>query len=153
MNPDKLHFHIVIDEWALNVESNLDSVLTTLTSSDLLKQADIVSEFKQTFLHEGWQTFMKDLIPKEIEHIFPLTLGHNDILDGNILMNTQDNRQLLIIDYEYTNWSPMGTDIAKYFNEVMMDHQSRNGIVCYLDNMLTYTELKQVCRAYLTRYY
>lgn len=106
-------------------------------------------------MHEGWQTFLRELVPKDVEHIFPVTLGHNDILDGNILMNVFDNRKLLIIDYEYTSWSPMGYDIGKYFNEVMMDHKhpSGTGIVCYLDNMLSYAELAKVCKAYLARFY
>lgn len=84
-----------------------------------------------------------------------MTLGHNDPLDGNILMNVNNNRELMLIDYEFTNWSPMGFDIGKYFNEVMMDHRNPNGsgIVCYVDNIPSYQEIAHVCRVYLSRFY
>lgn len=137
------------------MEARIDSVITALTAAGHHENATIVSSIKETFLFEGWNQFFNDFVPKTVEHVFPVTLGHNDVLDGNILMNLHDNQKLMLIDYEFTMWSPMGYDLGKYLNEVMMDHRNPNGtgIVCYVNNILSYAEVAQVSRVYLSRYY
>ena len=37
-------------------------------------------------------------------------------------MNYEDNRKLMIIDYEYAGWNPMAMDLANYLNETMLDN-------------------------------
>lgn len=71
-------------------------------------------------------------------------------------MNRSDNREIIMIDYEYGGWNPMAYDIANYMNETMLDNSYpfKNGIATYLDNVLTFdNELSKMASTYLSRYY
>lgn len=85
----------------------------------------------------------------------PIVLCHNDAQENNILIKHEDNRQLLIIDYEYGGWNPMAMDLANYINETMLDNSypSKNGIAWYLENCMTHQEVQTMAEAYLTRYF
>jgi thiamine kinase-like enzyme len=99
--------------------------------------------------------YYERLMPVVDERTFPVAFSHNDCLELNWLMNTKDNRNLLLIDYEYGGWNPMAMDLAHYLNETMVDGAQHDGnkITLYEENMLTYDEVSSMARAYLSRYY
>lgn len=86
---------------------------------------------------------------------FPIVLAHNDAQENNILMKLDNNRDLLIIDYEYAGWNPMAMDLANYLNESMLDNSypAGNGIGWYIENCMTTGELREMTQAYLTTYF
>jgi hypothetical protein len=95
-------------------------------------------------------------LPEDLENaVFPLVLAHNDAQENNILMNFEDNRQLMIIDYEYSGWNPMAMDLANYLNETMLDNSYpfQNGIAWYLDNCMDTEEVQKMTEEYLRCYF
>lgn len=87
--------------------------------------------------------------------MFPIVLAHNDAQENNILMSLANNRDLMVIDYEYAGWNPMAMDLANYLNETMLDnaHPFKNGIHCYPQNCMTRPELTQMASSYLQVYF
>ena len=51
-----------------------------------------------------------------------VVLGHNDAQENNVLIHSQNNEDLILIDYEYGGWNPIGFDIANYINECVCDN-------------------------------
>ena len=53
-------------------------------------------------------------------------------------MNFADNRNLMLIDYEYAGWNPMAMDLANYIGETILEnaYPLDNGINWYLDNIM-----------------
>lgn len=70
-------------------------------------------------------------------------------------MNFKDNRELMIIDYEYSGWNPMAMDLANYVNETMLDNSYpfENGIAWYLDNCMDSQEVNLMSKEYLKCYF
>ena len=54
-------------------------------------------------------------------------------------MSLPDNRNIILIDFEYAGWNPMAMDIAVFINETMNDNSfpGRNGIKWYTDNIMS----------------
>jgi len=69
-------------------------------------------------------------------------------------MSLEDNRSLMIIDYEYAGWNPMAMDLANYINETMLDnaYPQGNGIAWYLDNCMAQPEIEHMVSQYLLVY-
>lgn len=126
-----------------------------LIADGQLENAKTIDLVTSTFLFEGFYDHFSKLIPQVDEESFPVTFCHNDCLEANFLMNISNNRELIIIDYEYGGWNPMAMDIANYLNETMIDncYPEKNGIEWYLDNILDTQELTKMATAYLSRYY
>jgi thiamine kinase-like enzyme len=78
------------------------------------------------------------LIPLNDDSPFPIVLAHNDAQENNILMNLADNKNLMLIDYEYAGWNPMAMDLANYIGETVLEnaYPLENGINWYLDNVM-----------------
>ena len=74
---------------------------------------------------------------------FPVVLCHNDAQENNILMNSLNNLELIIIDQEFAGWNPMAMDLANYLNETMIDnaYPFDNGIAVYPQNALSDAEI------------
>jgi thiamine kinase-like enzyme len=70
-------------------------------------------------------------------------------------MNLVNNRELLVIDYEYAGWNPMAMDLANYLNETMLDNSypGKNGIAWYTENCMSMAELQEMSANYLTCYF
>lgn len=119
---------------------------------------------ERTFLFDGYAEYFESLIPKpgQPSHFdanfinpFPNVLTHNDAHQNNILMSLPDNRDLILIDFEYAGWNPMAMDIAVYINETMNDNSfpGRNGIKWYTDNIMSDYEQDLLINTYLARYF
>lgn len=87
--------------------------------------------------------------------MFPLILAHNDAQENNILIKFDDNRKLLLIDYEYAGWNPFAMDLANYVNETMLDNSypGKNGIAWYLENCMQGEEVETMATHYLKRFF
>ena len=70
-------------------------------------------------------------------------------------MNLRDNRNLMLIDYEYAGWNPMGMDLANYINETILENAFPldNGINWYLDNCMELPEIEKMVKEYMGTYY
>lgn len=70
-------------------------------------------------------------------------------------MSTNDNRELILIDYEYAGWNPMAMDVAVFINETMNDNSylGKNGVEWYTDNIMSEHELEHFVKCYLTQYF
>ena len=70
-------------------------------------------------------------------------------------MSRTNNRELILIDYEYAKWNPMAYDIANFVNESMVDnaYPAKNGVAWFPDNMLTVSEIAKMGSHYLKCYY
>lgn len=82
---------------------------------------------------DGLEPSKKQPIQKKLIHILhilekakpkgdKLYLSHNDFYYRNVLFDTEKN-QYALIDFEYSNFNPMGYDIANFLNELMMDYE------------------------------
>lgn len=82
-------------------------------------------------------------------------MAHNDGQECNILTSTENNRNLLLIDFEYSGWQCMAHDLANYLNECVLDnaHPSGNGIELYMENDPTDHEVQALLTRYLRNYY
>ena len=109
---------------------------------------------EKKFLFEGYQQFFQNLIPQN-EELFPLVLAHNDVQENNILMNLSDNRNLMLIDYEYAGWNPMAMDLANYISETILEnaYPYGTGINWYLDNIMQQSELESMIKTYMNKYF
>jgi choline kinase len=110
----------------------------------------------QTFLFEGYNDHFMQLIGDQSEDaVFPVVFCHNDTLENNILINLNDNKKLIMIDYEYGGWNPMAMDLANYLNETMLDNSypEKSGIAWYLENCMTHEELKKMATSYMSTYF
>lgn len=105
---------------------------------------------EETFLFEGYVQHFEKLIPKS-SAVFPIVLAHNDAQENNILIHQEDNRRLMLIDYEYGGWNPMAMDLANYVNETMLDnaYPGKNGVAWYEENCMTIEELEKMAARYL----
>eukprot|EP00931_Biecheleriopsis_adriatica_P054998 TRINITY_DN32429_c0_g1_i1.p1 TRINITY_DN32429_c0_g1~~TRINITY_DN32429_c0_g1_i1.p1 ORF type:complete len:459 (+),score=89.31 TRINITY_DN32429_c0_g1_i1:89-1465(+) len=56
------------------------------------------------------------------------TLCHNDLHEGNILLNDHGSGQLHLIDFEYAGWGPRGYDIGNFFCEMSVDNFSADSL-------------------------
>lgn len=90
------------------------------------------------------------MIPKSDK--FPIVLGHNDCQELNFILS---NERILLIDYEYSDWSPMAWDLANYFIETMLDNSQPESKGDYIrfDNMMTRKELNNMATRYLQKFY
>ena len=118
----------------------------------------ILEKLEEEFLTEGYLETYKKMIPFPLgsneEETFPIVLLQNDVQENNIMMKLDNNRELILIDYEYSGWGPIAMDLAAYFNETMLDNSytvGRGGV--YLDNCMTIQELKAMVSAYLATYF
>lgn len=96
-------------------------------------------------MFEGYQDHFKSLIPEQNE-LFPIVLCHNDVLENNILMKVNNNKDIMLIDYEYSGWNPMAMDLANWINETMLDNSfpEKNGIELYLNNSMEKDEVREM---------
>lgn len=94
-------------------------------------ELEILRQFEQEFLFEGYEEYFKSLI--HASDVFPLVFCHNDINENNILMSRQNNGELILIDYEYAKMNPMSFDIGNYLVQTMTDnsHPGKSGVACY----------------------
>jgi thiamine kinase-like enzyme len=56
----------------------------------------------------------------------PVIFGHNDMQEGNILVERNDNGEisrLVIIDFEYCSYNYRGFDLANHFCEWMYNYK------------------------------
>jgi thiamine kinase-like enzyme len=51
-----------------------------------------------------------------------MVLCHNDGQENNILVHSEDNERLILIDFEYGGFNPIGYDLANYWNECICDN-------------------------------
>jgi len=99
-----------INEW-LDIAENLDF------SDDPKKLA-------------AFQKFDFGELRKEVEAVktaaaplkSPIVFAHNDLLSGNIMVpldttSPNENHQMTLIDFEYSDWAPRGYDIGNHFCE------------------------------------
>ena len=118
-----------------------------------------MDQLEKTLLFDGYLEYFNELIPipeeDNSEAKFPLVLCHNDAQENNLLMGIAENRQIMVIDYEYTGWNPMAMDLAHYLNETMLEnaYPLKNGINWYTDNILEPTEVDRFCQKYLEAYF
>lgn len=49
-------------------------------------------------------------------------LNHNDLQENNILINSLNNEDLVLIDLEYACLGPIALDLASYLNETVFDN-------------------------------
>ena len=70
-------------------------------------------------------------------------------------MNLSDNRNLMLIDYEYAGWNPMAMDLANYFCETIKDnaYPYGTGINWYLENIMLQSELESMIKTYMKKYF
>jgi thiamine kinase-like enzyme len=70
-------------------------------------------------------------------------------------MNLADNRNLMLIDYEYAGWNPMAMDLANYISETILEnaYPLGNGINWYLDNVMQQPELESMIKTYMVKYF
>ena len=57
-----------------------------------------------------------------------------------------DNEKMILIDFEYAGFGPIGYDIANYWNECVCDNQSLN---YYYSNFPGSDARKEMCNMYL----
>ena len=89
---------------------------------------------------------MKALVPRE-----QICLSHNDVLEGNILVNLTDNTEIMLIDYEFGMWNPEYYDLANYLNEWCCDnaHPDQNCCIAYyIENWPTLAEIQELTKHY-----
>jgi len=55
-----------------------------------------------------------------------IVLCHNDLHEGNILVNSSGSGELYLIDFEYAGWGPRGYDIGNHFCEMSVDNFSED---------------------------
>ena len=154
---NNLFIHQVIKIWGPQLQAQISQMKQKLSQEGQTKNLQIVEMVHKTFLFEGYQQFFENLIPQNDseENPFPLVLAHNDAQENNILMNHTDNRNLMLIDYEYTGWNPMAMDLADYFTETVLEnaYPYGNGINWYLDNIMQQSELESMVKTYLAKYF
>ena len=70
-------------------------------------------------------------------------------------MNLTDNRNLMLIDYEYAGWNPMAMDLANYISETILEnaYPYGTGINWYLDNIMQQFELESMIKTYMNKYF
>lgn len=164
LNKDKLFVHQVIQEWGPTLLGKLDAIREALKakaegSEEMARRLETVDLIEKNFLFEGSGEQFTKLVPipeqDQESAKFPLVLAHNDAQENNILMHRADNRNLMVIDYEYAGWNPMAFDLANYINETMLDnaYPLDNGIAWYLDNCMTDQEARAMTVVYMRRYY
>ena len=70
-------------------------------------------------------------------------------------MNIEDNRNIMLIDYEYAGWNPMAMDLSNYINETILEnaYPLGNGINWYLDNIMDDSEIEKMVTRYMQCYY
>lgn len=120
-NPNKLQIHEIINEWIPDLLAKTEPMKAALIAHGEHEKAKTIEQVVNTYLFDGYRQYFENLIPQVDEERFPLTFCHNDCLGGNFLMNRSDNRQMILIDYEYGGWNPMAMDIANFLNETMSD--------------------------------
>jgi len=79
------------------------------------EEKKIIEEVKNATSQQE-QDFIKSILPRE--HV---TFSHNDLLQGNVLIN-QENNDVIFIDYEYAAYNFRGYDIGNMFRESMFDY-------------------------------
>lgn len=139
------------------LQAQLPEIKKRLLEAGHTKNVEIVEMAEKTFLFEGYQEHFEGLVPlnDSEESVFPIVLAHNDNHEQNVLMSLEDNRKLMLIDFEETGWNPMAMDLAHYIIETMkeMGYPYGNGINWYLDNFMEDSEIECFLKAYLTKYF
>ena len=161
MDPKNLFIHQVLKEWAPTLLSNIDAIKTALTEANDTHNLMIVDLVKETFLFDDYENYFESMIPipnpeeAEASFQFPIVFGHNDAQENNILMNIGDNRNMMVIDYEYGGWNPMAFDLANYLNECMLEnaYPLKNGINWYTENIMQGNELEGMIKRYMETYF
>ena len=61
-------------------------------------------------------------------------------------MKVNNNKDIMLIDYEYSGWNPMAMDLANWINETMLDNSfpEKNGIELYLNNSMEKDEVREM---------
>jgi thiamine kinase-like enzyme len=75
-----------------------------------------------------------------------IVLNHNDLQENNILLTTQDNEKLVLIDLEYACLGPVALDLASFLNETVFDNQT---LTYYPNNYPGSEERQSFCKKYL----
>ena len=165
LSKDNLFLGMVIKKWGPTLKSmipDFKDAITASISSGSIKNVDeanknisVIDLVDSTFLFENYQSHFQDMIPvPDCDNdcaTFPIVLAHNDAQENNILMNLANNRDLVVIDYEYAGWNPMAMDLANYLNETMLDnaYPSKNGIAFYKENCMSFEELEEMTTSYM----
>jgi len=105
----------------------------------------VIKLLESEILFENFETYYSGLVPRDSP-----VLSHNDVQENNILMSSDDNFLLVLIDYEYGGWNPRAYDIAQFINECVVDlaHPGPTGIKYYYNNFPSGEERDELCRYY-----
>ena len=70
-------------------------------------------------------------------------------------MSLEDNKIMILIDYEYSGWNPMAFDLGNYLNECMLEnaYPHKNGINWYIENVMLENELQHMVQKYMQIYF
>lgn len=61
---------------------------------------------------------------------------------------------MMFVDYESSDWNPMGMDLASYFNGTMMDNTAEDGSVKWKGyNMMAPHQVREMVQIYLKKYH
>lgn len=154
IDTDNLQFHTVLKEWGSQVLEKAPAMISELAGQE--ERIKVIEDLKAAFLFEGYeQEFTTEFKNYTNNEDLPIAFCHNDCLELNILINNDDKKEVMLIDYEYGGWNPMMMDVANYVNETMIDnaHPGGTGIKTYVDNIMSKDEVISMSRLYLTQYY
>ncbi|KAG0050954.1 hypothetical protein BGZ83_004247 [Gryganskiella cystojenkinii] len=79
----------------------------------------------------------------------PLVFAHNDTQYGNILRTTDEDGELVVIDFEYAGYNTRAFDIANHFCEWTADYHSDRPSILHPDRYPTRTEQLNFLEAYM----
>lgn len=112
-----------LTQWAPALEQKIPEIRKALLDSGCQTNLKAFDTAMETLMFKGYREFFVKTIETQTTHkLFPIVLCHNDLLEGNVLINNLDGRKLLLIDYEYAGWNPMAFDLAAYLNETMLNN-------------------------------
>ena len=77
----------------------------------------------------------------------PMIVCHNDFYWLNVLKQTDGD--MMLIDYEYSTWNPVGWDIANYYTERNFIYNKDNNTFTYTRHIPNYNERVMVYKWYL----
>ena len=107
--------NLIIDEpvkqWASVVKRKLPGLRALLKHKP--EQLRILDDLEKTLLFKGYSEFFSSMINRTGK----IVLCHNDPQENNILMNTDDNHELILIDLEFAGFNPIAYDVGVVLNE------------------------------------
>eukprot|EP00128_Syssomonas_multiformis_P014190 Colp12_sorted_trinity150504_noHs@2208 len=111
---------------------------------------------KKALLDELWETgiereipILQDLCKKANS---PIVFCHNDLQEGNIMVDDESTGHLQFVDFEYGNHNYRGFDFGNHFCEFMLDYNGNPdypGYLCMPQNWPTKQQQELFLGAYL----